>query len=316
MTELTLQQQTISLFAGVGVVLVVASLIGYVLKASVAHGQPHGVIDNLNTRIKAWWAMVLVIGFAFLFGRAGVTLLFLFVSFVALREFTSVTLARDGENNALAAGFLIVLPVQYLLVYLGQVDLFSIFIPVYVFLLLPMIEVIARDTEKFLDRVAKMQWGLMICVFCISHVPALLALDIPGYEGRDLLLIVFLVLVVQSSDVLQYVWGMLIGRRKVAPLVSPSKTWEGLVCGVASATLLGAALFWITPFAPWQAALMALVINTMGFFGGLVMSAIKRDRGVKDWGRMIEGHGGMLDRLDSLVFAAPVFFYLTRYGWT
>jgi phosphatidate cytidylyltransferase len=252
MTELTLQQQTISLFAGVGVVLVVASLIGYVLKASVAHGQPHGVIDNLNTRIKAWWAMVLVIGFAFLFGRAGVTLLFLFVSFVALREFTSVTLARDGENNALAAGFLIVLPVQYLLVYLGQVDLFSIFIPVYVFLLLPMIEVIARDTEKFLDRVAKMQWGLMICVFCISHVPALLALDIPGYEGRDLLLIVFLVLVVQSSDVLQYVWGMLIGRRKVAPLVSPSKTWEGLVCGVASATLLGAALFWITPFAPWR----------------------------------------------------------------
>ena len=137
-----------------------------------------------------------------------------------------------------------------------------------------------------------------------------------AYQGRDLLLIAFLVLVVQSSDVLQYIWGKLIGRRQVAPVVSPSKTWEGLLGGVATATALGAALYWITPFNPWQAALMALAINTMGFFGGLAMSAIKRDRGVKDWGQMIEGHGGMLDRLDSVVFAAPVFFHLTRYGWT
>jgi phosphatidate cytidylyltransferase len=121
---------------------------------------------------------------------------------------------------------------------------------------------------------------------------------------------------VQSSDVLQYVWGKLFGRHPVAPSVSPSKTWEGLVGGVASATALGAALFWITPFNPWQAAGMALIINALGFCGGLVMSAIKRDRGIKDWGRMIEGHGGMLDRLDSVVFAAPVFFHLTRIGWT
>ena len=120
----------------------------------------------------------------------------------------------------------------------------------------------------------------------------------------------------QLSDVLQYVWGKLAGRRPVAPLVSPSKTWEGLVGGIASATAIGAALYWITPFAPWQAALMALAICVMGFFGGLVMSAIKRDRGVKDWGSLIEGHGGMLDRLDSVAFAAPVFFHLTRYFWT
>ena len=155
----------------------------------------------------------------------------------------------------------------------------------------------------------------MICVLCISHVPALLTLDIPGYEGRDLLLIAFLVLVVQSSDVLQYVWGMLVGHRKVAPNVSPAKTWEGLIGGVASATTVGAAIYWITPFAPWQAALVALAINVLGVTGGLVMSAIKRDRGIKDWGRIIDGHGGMLDRIDSLVFAAPVFFYLLRYGW-
>jgi phosphatidate cytidylyltransferase len=147
-------------------------------------------------------------------------------------------------------------------------------------------------------------------------VPALITLPIPGYEGRNMLLIAFLILVVQSSDVLQYVWGKLLGRRKIAPELSPSKTVEGFVGGVGSATLLGALLWWVTPFAPWQAGAMALLITLMGFFGGLVMSAIKRDRGVKDWGWMIEGHGGVLDRLDSVIFAAPVFFHVTRYFWT
>ncbi len=316
MSALTPQQQTLGCFAGLGVVLLVASLVGYVLKVAVARGQPHGVIDNLNARIKAWWMIVLVSGFAFLFDRAGVTLLFLFVSFVALREFVSLTSPGEGDRHALAASLFVVLPVQYLLIYLGWYGLYSIFIPVCAFLFLPIIAVVAGETKYFLERAATLQWGLMLCVFCISHVPALLTLDIPDYEGRGLLLIVFLIVVVQSCDVLQYVWGKLCGRRKVAPVVSPSKTWEGLIGGVASATALGTALFWITPFAPWQAALIALVINTMGFFGGLVMSAIKRDRGIKDWGSMIEGHGGMLDRLDSVVFAAPVFFYLTRSGWS
>jgi len=313
---MTAQQQTVSLFAGIGVLLLVASLVGFAMKRVVAKGQPHPTIDNLNARIKAWWVMVLVIGIAFLFGRNGVIFLFLFISFAALREFMSLTYTRSGDYLALAASFFIVLPLQYLLIYIGWYGLYSIFIPVYVFLLLPILEVAAGDTKRFLERGAKMQWGLMICVYCISHVPALLTLDIPGYEGRNLLLIVFLVLVVQSSDVLQYVWGKLFGKHKVAPDVSPSKTVEGLVGGVLSATLLGAVLWWITPFSPWQAPLMAFAICVMGFFGGLVMSAIKRDRGIKDWGHMIEGHGGMLDRLDSVVFAAPIFFHLTRYWWT
>ena len=138
---------------------------------------------------------------------------------------------------------------------------------------------------------------------------------IPGFEDRNLLLIAFLVIVVQGSDVLQYIWGKLLGKHKVAPELSPSKTWEGLIGGVVSATVLGAALHGITPFTALEAALVALVICLMGFFGGLVMSAIKRDRGVKDWGSMIEGHGGILDRVDSVVFAAPIFFHLVRYGW-
>jgi phosphatidate cytidylyltransferase len=313
---MTMQQQTMALFAGIGAILVISSLIGYALKTFAARGAPHAVIDNLNARIKAWWVMVMVISGAFLFGKNGVIVLFLFISFVALREFMTLTYTRSGDHNALAASFFIVLPAQYFLIYIEWYGLYSIFIPVYAFLLLPIVEVTAGDTKRFLERAAKMQWGLMVCVFCISHVPALLTLDIPGYEGRNILLIVFLVLVVQSSDVLQYVWGKLFGKHKIAPDVSPSKTLEGLVGGIASATALGAALWWITPFTVWQAALMALAVNVMGFLGGLVMSAIKRDRGVKDWGDMIEGHGGMLDRLDSVVFAAPVFFHLTRFWWT
>jgi phosphatidate cytidylyltransferase len=313
---MTMQQQTMALFAGIGAVLVIASLVGYALKTLVAKGRPHAVIDNLNARIKAWWVMVLVISGAFLFGKDGVIVLFLFISFVALREFMTLTYTRSGDHNALAASFFIVLPAQYFFIYIEWYGLYSIFIPVYAFLILPILEVTAGDTTRFLERAAKMQWGLMVCVFCISHVPALLTLEIPGYEGRNILLIVFLVLVVQSSDVLQYVWGKLFGKHKIAPDVSPSKTLEGLVGGVLSATALGASLWWITPFTVWQAALMALAVNVMGFLGGLVMSAIKRDRGVKDWGHMIEGHGGMLDRLDSVVFAAPVFFHATRHWWT
>jgi len=311
----TPQQQTLNLFIGIGLVLVVASIAGALLKRYVAHGAPNSVIDNLNARIKAWWVMVLVIGLAFVFGRAGVMLLFFFASFVALREFITLTYTRRADHDALATSFYVILPLQYFLVWTEWYGLYSIFIPVYAFLLLPILAVLAGDTTRFLERTAKVQWGLMICVFCLSHVPALLNLDIPGYEGRNALLIVFLVLVVQSSDVFQYVWGKLFGKRKVAPAISPSKTVEGLAGGVLSATVLGAFLWWITPFNVWQAALMALAINVMGFFGGLVMSAIKRDRGVKDWGDLIEGHGGMLDRLDSVVFAAPVFFHLTRFWW-
>jgi phosphatidate cytidylyltransferase len=303
------------LFLGVIAVLVLASVVGALLAARPG-GEGNPAIENLNARIKAWWVMVLLIALAFLFGKGGVILLFGFASFAALREFMTLTPTRRGDHWALAAVFFIGLPLQYYLIYIDWYGLYTVFIPVYCFLLLPIISALRGDTTRFLERIAFVQWGLMICVFCVSHVPALLTLDIPGFAGRNLLLIAFLVLVVQGSDVLQYVFGKLFGRRKVAPDLSPSKTWEGLIGGVASATALGAALWWITPFSIPQAAGMALVICLLGFFGGLVMSGIKRDRGVKDWGRMIEGHGGMLDRLDSVIFAAPIFFHMTRYWFT
>ncbi|MEI3853785.1 MULTISPECIES: phosphatidate cytidylyltransferase [Ensifer] len=306
----------LKLLLGVGGILVLASSIGYVLKQKLSPDGSNGAIENLNARIRAWWAMVVLIAIAFVAGRVGVLLLFAFCSFAALREFITLINTRRGDHWAIAAAFFVVLPINYFLLWAEQYGIYSIFVPVYAFLLMPIIAVMRGDTRDFLLRISEVQWALMICVFCASHVPALLTLQIPGYEGRNVLLIAFLVIVVQSSDVLQYVWGKLFGRTKIAPTLSPSKTVEGFVGGVASATLIGASLWWITPFTPAQAALMAFIITMMGFFGGLVMSAIKRDRGVKDWGHLIEGHGGLIDRLDSVVFSAPIFFHLTRYWWS
>ncbi|MBB3567262.1 phosphatidate cytidylyltransferase [Rhizobium sp. BK491] len=306
----------IHLVLGIFGVLIVASVIGYVLERRLSPDGSNAAIENLNARIKAWWVMVVLIGIAFIAGRAGVILLFAFCSFAALREFMTLINTKRADHWALAAAFFVALPLQYYLLWAEQYGIYSIFIPVYAFLFMPIIAVLRGDTERFLVRIAEVQWALMICVFCASHVPALLTLHIPGYEGRNVLLIAFLVIVVQLSDVLQYVWGKLFGKTKIAPRLSPSKTVEGFVGGVISASLIGAALWWVTPFTPLQAGLLAFVITLMGFFGGLVMSAIKRDRGVKDWGHLIEGHGGLIDRLDSVVFSAPIFFHLVRYWWS
>jgi len=304
------------LMGGIVGTLVVASIVGTVLQRIYSPDGSNAAIDNLNSRINAWWAMVVLLAIAFLGGRIGVIVLFGFCSFAALREFVTLTYSSRSDHMALAAGFFLILPLQYWFIWDDWYGLYSIFIPVYAFLLLPIVAVFRGDTNDYLSRVAQTQWALMICVFCVSHVPALLSLDIAGYEGRNVLLIAFLVVVVQMSDVLQYVWGKLFGKRKIAPKLSPSKTVEGFVGGVASATLVGASLFWITPFTFIEAGLLSLVIALMGFGGGLVMSAIKRDRGVKDWGHLIPGHGGFIDRLDSVVFSAPIFFHLVRYWWT
>jgi phosphatidate cytidylyltransferase len=296
--------------------LSLATSIGYVLKWRTANGRPHPVIDNLNQRIQAWWIMAAAIGLALLAGKTGVILLFAWVSIAALREYITLTPTCRSDYFSLLLAFFVALPFQYFLVWLEWYGLYSIFIPVYAFLTLPIAAAVSAETRGFMERTATTQWGLMLTVFAISHVPALLTLDIPGYEGRDAFLIVFLILVVQSSDVLQYVWGKLLGKHPIAPNLSPSKTLEGFIGGVGSATLLGTALYWITPFTPGEAFLISLVITLMGFFGGLVLSAIKRDQGVKDWGTLIEGHGGMLDRMDSICFSAPVFFHIVRYAWT
>jgi phosphatidate cytidylyltransferase len=295
--------------------LTLASVVGMVLKHKVARGAPHEVIDNLNSRNKAWWVMIFVGTVAFLCGKTGVVVLFALLSFMALREYTTLVGKRPGDHSVLAALFYVVLPLQYVWVWLEWELLAYLFIPLGVLTCLPMAMLLRGQGAGYLDSVAKVQWGMMICVYCLSHVPGIFMLRIDGFRDKLILLVIFFVMVVQLADILQYVWGKLIGRRKAAPRLSPSKTVEGLVGGIASASLIGMALYQITPFTPWQAGLVALVVCVMGYLGGLVMSAIKRDRGAKDWGTSISGHGGVMDRLDSVVLSAPVFYHLLRWGW-
>ena len=304
------------LIGGIVTVLVIASIAGRILGLRVKDEKGRAVVDNLVSRVRAWWVMIGVFVFAYMLGKTATIVLFAATSFFALREFITLTPTRPGDHRALSIAFFVLIPVQYWLIYDEWYALFSIFIPVYAFLLLPSLSALAEDTEHFLERTAKIQWAVMITIYCISHVPALLMLEIPGYHAQMALLLFYMLLVVQVSDVLQYVFGKLFGRTKIAPVVSPSKTVEGFVGGAAGATAIGAAMYWITPFTPLEAAGMAFVTVLMGFLGGLVLSAMKRSIGAKDWGTMIEGHGGMMDRMDSVSFAAPVFFHLTRYFFT
>lgn len=302
------------LFGGVIGLLAVASLIGFILSRRVAGDAGRETVRNLNARIKAWWGMVAVFALAFTFGKTVTLVLFALISFYCLREFISLTPTRPSDHRALAAAFYLFIPLQYWLIGIEWLTMLTIAIPVYAFLLLPVLSLQKGEVEEFLTRTAKIQWGLMLAVFCISHAPALLILNIPRYN--NFLLLFFLVTVVQLSDVMQYVFGKLFGRHKLAPRISPSKTIEGLIGGGLSATAIGAALFWITPFSPLEAAGLALVIVVAGLLGGLVLSAVKRSLGAKDWGTMIQGHGGALDRMDSVTFAAPLFFHLVNYFYT
>ncbi len=302
--------------AGVAALLVTATLAGLLLKLRARDNRARSTIENLNARIRAWWVMCVVLLLSFLAGRIGTLLLFGLLSFLALREYITLTPTRRGDHRTLFWSFFIITPLQYFLIGIRWYGFYSILIPVFAFVFVPTRIALAGDTERFLERAAKIQWGLMVCAYCVSYAPALLTLDIAGYEGQNFKLLFYLLFVDQISDVLQYVWGKLLGRHAIAPTISPNKTWEGFVGGVASATLLGSALYWLTPFSPLESLGMSLAITLMGFFGGLTMSAIKRDRGIKDYGSVIEGHGGILDRIDSLCFAAPVFFHLTRYFFT
>ena len=301
------------LYGGVVFLLVVSTLIGRWLKRRRKGEASRATIENVNARIRAWWKMCAIFALAILVGRVGSLILFGLISFLALREYMTLVPTRRGDHRTLFWSFFVIMPLQYFLIGIQWYGFFAIMIPVLAFVYVPTRIAIAGDTSHFLERAAKIQFGIMVCAYCLSHAPALLLLKIPGYEGQDARLLLYLVIVDQMSDVLQFVWGKLIGRNKIAWRVSPNKTWEGFFGGVLSATALGAALWWATPFTPLQSAGMSFTICILGFCGGLVMSAIKRDIGIKDFGRVIEGHGGILDRIDSLCFAAPIFFHLVRY---
>ncbi len=298
------------LIAGVVGVLVISSIVGWILARRIKTDAGRATVANLNARTRSWWVMAAIFAVTLVVGPVTTTVLFGLVSFLALREFITLNSTRPADHGPLFWVFFVIVPLQYFLVGIQWYGLFTIFIPIYAFIFIPVRMVMAGDTQRFLESAAKIQWGLLVCVYFVSHMPMILTLPVAGFEGQNAKLLFFLVLVVQSSDVFQYVWGKLFGRHKIAPLVSPGKTWEGFLGGVGTSVLLGTLLWWATPFSPLSAALMALMLCLAGFFGGLVMSAIKRDLGAKDWGASIAGHGGFMDRIDSLCFAAPLFFHL------
>ncbi|HCV12177.1 MAG TPA: phosphatidate cytidylyltransferase [Candidatus Accumulibacter sp.] len=299
---------------GITVVLLLATLVARLLRLLLARRQPHALIDNLNERIDGWWLIAIAFGLALLAGRPGVILLFALASLAALREFLAGDVAAAIPRALRWSSFGIVLPLQYLLLCGAAGLLFGSLIPLYVLLVLPLCGLLRGAAGKLWLSFRPLQAGLLLCVYGISHIPALLTL--PGDEQQNTWLLVFLLLVVQVGDVLQYLWGKLAGRHPIAPRLSPAKTVEGTVGGILSACVLGAWLAPLTPFTTAVAAMISLLLGVLGFVGGLLLSALKRQRGIKDWGSLIPGHGGMLDRLDSLCLSAPVFYYLLRCGWS
>jgi len=290
-----------------------ATALGTWLEARAGDTVKVAWIHQLNVRIRASWLIPLLFAIAFALGSAAVVLVFAVASFLALREFVALTPIKPSDYWALIVAFYVAIPVQYLLIAAGWYVGFAVFIPVYLFLVLPVIMAWRQDVERYLERVAKVQWGLMISVYCVSHAPAIATLRIPGFEGRSAMLLLYFLLVLQASELLAVIVSAAIGR---TPLKSnPNKSREGVAIGGGAAILIGASLWWMTPFSWWQSLLMAAAIAIAGFLGGLVLSAVKRSLGARApvASDSVQLGRGMLDRLDALAFAAPVFFHLTLF---
>ena len=316
-------------------ILVVSYVVGFYLKRQSSEKVNAALIRRFRQRVNAWIMMCAMLVFGLLLGSFGVIFIFGLVSFWALREFITMAPTRRGDHRALFLALIVFTPLQYLLIGLeawgvtswttGRLidfyGLYSIMIPVYASLYIPARVAISGDHKRFLERSAQITFGLLICVYSLSYAPALLNMKLrfssgQAFDGSTAGLLFYLILISQLSDILQWTWGHFAGKRIIAPEVSTSRTWEGFLGGTLSTGLVGSALFWVTPFTFWESACIAMVISAMGMFGGMAMSAIKRDRGVNDYGSLVLGHAGILDRIDTLCFAAPVFYHLTRFFYS
>jgi phosphatidate cytidylyltransferase len=265
-------------------------------------------------RIRTWWVIIGLVFGALLLSRGAAIVFFGLVSYLAFKEFITLIPTRRADHRVLFWAYLAI-PLQYFWAYIEWYGMFIIFIPVYMFLLLPVRMVLRGRTEGFLKAAGTLQWGLMTTVFSLSHLAFLLVLPDDGpAEPMGVGLVLYLLSLTEINDVAQYLWGKTCGRRKVVPDVSPNKTWAGLAGGVASTTVLALVLApFLTPLSGWHALLVGVLIGVSGFFGDICVSAVKRDIGIKDTGNLLPGHGGILDRVDSLTFTAPLFFHFVRY---
>jgi len=308
MSLATVPSNVLGPLAGVYGILVMASLMLYVLHRR----RPDRDMTELVQRTRSWWVMVTVFTLAIVVSRTVSIVFFGILSFLALKEYFSIIPTRRADRRVLFWAYLAI-PMQYYWVASGWYGMFIIFIPVYMFLLLPLPMLIIGETRDFLRAVGTLHWGVGITVFSISHVAFLLVL--PGDTGAGGAgLVLFLVLLTEFNDVAQFVWGKLFGKHRITPTVSPKKTWEGFVGGAATTAALAVLLAPVLTPMSWPMSLAAgLLIGIGGFVGDITLSALKRDIGVKDSGGLIPGHGGLLDRIDSLTYTAPLFFHFIRY---
>ncbi|MBC7437146.1 MAG: phosphatidate cytidylyltransferase [Bdellovibrionales bacterium] len=319
--NMSASQQVGALFIIVFGILIGISVWNFVAQLRERGETPEGETRQVELRyfaslLRTSWFMVIVFWIGWVLGDAVATILFALISFFALREFITLSPTRRGDHRSLVLAFFVVLPVQFWLVGTQHFDLFTVFIPVYVFLAIPVVSALADDPERFLERNAKLQWGIMVCVYGMSHVPALLLLDFPNYEGKSAFLVFFLVIVVQTCMIVQHIAARRLKRPPLAPNVSQSFNWASWGIGVAVASFFGGLLSGITPFKPAQALGMAIIACVAGTAGHLVMKALKRDRGIRNWGTQgmaVTGASGLLDRVDALCFAAPIFFHSVRW---
>lgn len=290
-------------------ILTFASLLFFI----IGKIKPKANLQELKARTKSWWVMASVFIAATIFNTNISFLAIAFLSFVAFRELYSLLGFRQTDRRAIFWAF-VSIPIQYYLAYIGWYGAFIIFIPVIMFLLLPLRLVLKGDTLGITKSMATLQWILMLTVFGISHLAYLLSLPaIEGFNagGRGLLL--FVVFLTEINDVMQFTCGKLFGRHKIIPKVSPNKTWEGFIGGMIFTPLIGYLLIFLTPLSTYQVLLVSFIVAFSGYAGDIVMSSIKRDIGVKDTGSSIPGHGGVLDRIDSLAYTAPTFFHIVYY---
>ena len=317
--DLNASQQVGLLFVIVFGLLMLTTVIGLLQTFRDRPVHEHEVFADRHERFKielrAVWIGASIFWLAWVAGPLGATLLFGLCSFLALREYITLMMTRRSDHRSLILAFFIVLPLQYVLVANRNFDLFTVFIPVYIFLAIPVVSALAGDPERFLERNAKIQWGVMVCVYGLSHTPALLLLDFPNHGGRGAFLVFFLVAVVATAQIVQEVASRKLRRRPVARQISRSFSYRAWLIGAIVAAFVGGLLYWITPFKPGQAMAMALIASASGTMGEFVMKALKRDAGVRYWGNRasVTGAVGLLDRVAPLCFAAPVFFHSVRW---
>jgi phosphatidate cytidylyltransferase len=312
---LSVSQQVGLLFVGIFGLLAVVTLVAFARSFHELPPEHMAGRERVARELRALWIGALLFWVAWASGPVGSTLLFGLVSFFALREFVTLTHTRRADHRALLLAFFAVLPAQYVLVGTRQFNAFTVFIPVYVFFAIPVISALANDPFRFLERTAKIQWGITVCVYGMSHAPALLLLELPNYRDRGAFLVLFLVIVVFVAQAGQEAASRRLRRRPVARAISRSFSWRAFGAGAVLAGIAGVLLFWTTPFKPLPALAMGAIAGAAGTLGEFVMKALKRDAGARNWqgGSSVTGAVGLLDRVAPLCFAAPVFFHLVRW---